>query len=185
MKILYIGNELNIVEYLSMVNEIDVIGCIYQGDKVSFDGIHKDDNYFLPVSSKDEFKRKMEIFYEKIDFAIMYSFGIILPKEVIDRIMVYNFHPGDLRTNRGSSPIEWSILLNEKRTMMTLHSVDVGIDTGIIMAEHECNIYENDVPYTVKKRMEGEIPSMMLELLQLRKENWGGTEWIKEYIETG
>lgn len=81
----------------------------------------------------------------------MYSFGIIIPKDVIEHIKIYNFHSGDLRTNRGSSPINWSILLNEKCTMMTLHCVASGIDSGNIIMEHECLIYENDVPYTLKK----------------------------------
>ena len=58
--------------------------------------------------------------------------------------------------------------------MMTLHHVDAGIDTGEIITEHECRIYENDVPYTLQKRMEGEIPSMMLELLHQIAHGGGG-----------
>lgn len=174
MNVLYIGNEIDVIEPISAINEIDVVACIFQKSKLQISDSDLSFRSFVPVESKADFIEAISRFYDSVDFAIMYSFGIIIPKDVIEHIKIYNFHPGDLRTNRGSSPINWSILLNEKCTMMTLHCVDSGIDSGNIITEHECLIYENDVPYTLKKRMEGEIPSMIIELLHLQKKNFGG-----------
>lgn len=174
MKVLYIGNEERIIYYLSRIHDIEVVACICQEGKFSYANISQYDIKIVSVKSKSEFVEKIESYYHMVDFAIMYSFGIIVPPEVVKNMKIYNFHPGDLRTNRGSSPINWSILLGERTTKMTLHSIDEGIDTGMILLERECPIYENDVPYTLQMRMEGEIPSMVLDLLCLREKHYAG-----------
>ena len=169
MRVLFIGNELDVVQSLSEIREIDIVACICQKNKSKCQNAPSEK--YIVVESKSDFLNQISAFYEKVDFAIMYSFGIIIPREVIDKIKIYNFHPGNLRTNRGSSPIHWSILLNEDSTMMTLHCVDAEIDSGKIITEHECRVYSYDVPYTLRKRMEGEIASMTTELLCLLKNN--------------
>ena len=167
-KIIFIGNSENVLENIRKLREIEVICVIYEaGCECSYNNT---DNValcdYVPVYEKEDMIAKISSFYDSVDFAIMYNFGVIIPKEILDHLTIYNFHPGDLRTNRGSSPINWSILLQEKTTKMSLYRICESIDLGDLILEHECVIYQHDVPLTLRFRLEGEIASMILEMIE-------------------
>lgn len=167
LKTVYIGNEFSAIDSISVKNEIEILAVFFQPEKTDQRmKIFYPNISFIPVTSKMELRESISHYYSKIDFAIMYSFGVIIPKDVLDNVTIYNFHPGDLRTNRGSSPINWSILLDDKDAVMTLHRVESTIDTGLVVSEHKCKVYDFDVPSTLKSRMAGELPSMMHEFLE-------------------
>lgn len=92
-------------------------------------------------------------------YYIMYEFGIILPKEVFASgdVKVFNFHPGSLLTNRGAHPIVWSILNDEKYTMMTVYEVTEEVDDGKIISQKVYEIEEEDSVRTLKSKMENGI----------------------------
>lgn len=170
-KVIYIGNSLRVAEAIYRLKDVELLAVIYQTGKVSAAEISRS---MIPcehigVNSKRSLTDACRDYYGKVDFAVMYSFGIILPEELTKEMEIYNFHPGDLRDNRGSSPINWSILLNRRETKMTLHKVGKEIDLGEVISEHICNIYPHDVPSTLSARMSGEIPSMVLELISFRQ----------------
>jgi methionyl-tRNA formyltransferase len=164
--IVYIGNVLHTIDILSSNNEICVSAVIYQEGKVDpLDLSRYRDFRLIPVTNSESLSREIESIRPNVDFAIMYSFGIIVTEEIINSFTIYNFHPGSLRTNRGSSPINWAILLGWKKTEMTLYAISSGIDEGAIVSVHECNIFNYDTPKSLKYRLEGEIYSMIIELL--------------------
>lgn len=166
-KILYIGNSFHIIDAICLIKEIKIIAVFCEKEKIKglyADGNDKKDN-MIPVNGKKDLQEKISEYYDRVSFAVMYDFGIIVPYKILSHLPIYNFHPGDLRSNRGSSPINWSVLLNEKETRMTLYQITEEIDLGEVISEHECRIYEHDVPATLRFRLEGEIPSMLLELI--------------------
>lgn len=89
---------------------------------------------------------------------IMYKFRYIIPEKLLDQYRFLNVHPGDLRYNRGANPIEWSILLNEKYTMISLHAVDKFIDSGDLLSEYLTIIESNETNITLEKKIEKNIP---------------------------
>lgn len=165
--ILYIGNSLHVVNRLQFIRNINIVAAVFESEKEDKSKMEllPSTVKMIPAKSKREIEDAIMQYCDTVDFAIMYDFGIILGEQVASRLPIFNFHPGALRTNRGSSPINWSILLNDRETIMSLYRVSAEIDLGELVSEHPCKIYENDVPDSLRARMEGEIPSMMLELL--------------------
>ena len=169
--IAYFGNSPYVAEMLNSIKNIEVKAVFYQPSKIlsqDFEALQKKDEEVKCYSVRDkvELKDLAYNYYGTIDFVIMYNFGVIIPQEIIDNIFVFNFHPGDLRVNRGSSPINWAILLGWAKTKMSLYKISAEIDLGDLIAEHDCKIYPCDTPGTLRCRIEGEIPSMMLEILE-------------------
>ena len=52
----------------------------------------------------------------------------------------YNFHPGILPQYRGSGAFSWVIINGEKECGITLHELDVNIDTGPVIDIHRFNV---------------------------------------------
>lgn len=171
--ILYLGNSLHIVNRLRLIRNINIVAAVFEYGKENETelGVVSKTIKTVPVKNKEEIEKVIMQYYDQVDFAIMYDFGVILGKQVVSHLPIFNFHPGSLRTNRGSSPINWSILLNDKETIMSLYRVSTEIDLGELVSEHPCRIYDYDVPSSLRARMEGEIPSMIMELLICFKTN--------------
>lgn len=161
-RIAYIGNEPKVIELLSCIKDIDICAVICESKKKELFIESRSYTVTYYQCNKQTLTDVMNELYDVIDYAVMYSFGIIIPFEIIKHIDIYNFHPGDLRTNRGSSPINWSILNGDDTTKMSLHRIDERIDDGELISEHICRVYKTDVLGTLRARVEGEMPSMIL-----------------------
>ncbi len=176
--ILYLGNSLHIMNQLQFIRNINIVAAVFESGKENENQLRSIPSTIktIPAKNKREIEDVIMQYCDTIDFAIMYDFGIILSEQVVSRIPVFNYHPGALKTNRGSSPINWSILLADKETIMSLYRVSAEIDLGELVSEHPCRIYDHDVPDSLRARMEGEIPSMMLELVKcFEKKVYKGT----------
>ena len=71
------------------------------------------------------------------DLAIVVAYGKILPAEVlaIPRLGCVNVHASLLPKYRGAAPIQWSVIHGEEVTGVTLMQMDVGMDTGPMLAQ--------------------------------------------------
>ena len=71
------------------------------------------------------------------DLAVVVAFGKILPAEVlaIPRLGCVNVHASLLPKYRGAAPIQWAVINGEKVTGVTLMQMDVGMDTGPMLAQ--------------------------------------------------
>jgi len=70
----------------------------------------------------------------KPDFIVVAAFGQILPKNILDIAPCINLHASILPAFRGASPIQDAILSQEKYSGVTAMKMDVGLDTGDILA---------------------------------------------------
>lgn len=68
------------------------------------------------------------------DFIIVAAYGQILPKEVLDIAPCINLHASLLPKYRGASPIQEAILNDDEYTGVTAMLMDVGLDSGDILA---------------------------------------------------
>jgi methionyl-tRNA formyltransferase len=89
----------------------------------------------------------------KTENALMYNFGMILPRELAQSLCICNVHPGSLATNRGPHPIGRSILNGETSTCLSLHRIDHRIDLGLLIATYEVPIYGFDDEPSVERRL--------------------------------
>lgn len=79
------------------------------------------------------------------DIIVTAAFGQILSKEILDippRGCI-NVHASLLPKYRGAAPIQWAIINGETRTGVTIMYMDVGLDTGDIIAKQEIAIENN------------------------------------------
>ena len=68
------------------------------------------------------------------DFIVVAAYGQILPKEVLDIAPCINLHASLLPKYRGASPIQEAILNDDEYTGVTAMLMDVGLDSGDILA---------------------------------------------------
>lgn len=72
---------------------------------------------------------------EACDVFVSCMYGSLVSEEFINRPgrRCYNFHPGILPEYRGSGAFSWAIVNGERRCGVTLHELDVNIDTGPVI----------------------------------------------------
>lgn len=66
----------------------------------------------------------------KPDFIVVAAFGQILPKSILDIAPCINLHASLLPQYRGASPVQQSLLNDDKKTGVTSMLMEEGLDTG-------------------------------------------------------
>jgi methionyl-tRNA formyltransferase len=104
-----------------------------------------------PVFQPEKLKDNKEILTDlkrlAPDVIAVAAYGKILPKEIINFPAhgCLNVHPSLLPSYRGASPIQTALLNGEKETGVSIILMDLGLDTGDILAQEKTQIlpYEN------------------------------------------
>ena len=80
------------------------------------------------------------------DIIIVAAFGQILPKSILDmpRYGCVNVHESLLPKYRGAAPIQWAVINGDAITGVTTMRMDVGLDTGDMIAKREVRIAEDE-----------------------------------------
>ncbi|NHN89397.1 methionyl-tRNA formyltransferase [Acetobacter conturbans] len=73
---------------------------------------------------------------QRLDVAIVAAYGLILPKAMLDAPTrgCLNIHASLLPRWRGASPIQSAILAGDTKSGVTIMQMDVGLDTGAMLA---------------------------------------------------
>lgn len=110
---------------------------------------------------------------EKIDYAVVVSFGFILPKEVLDKLpnKFINLHTSLLPNYRGASPIHQSIINGDTVTGVSTMTINEGMDEGDVLETVEYKI-DKDSTYTEVSSDLSNIGSKLL-LTTLKRLNMG------------
>ena len=87
---------------------------------------------YQPETLKDEYMVRV-IRDLKPDFIIVAAYGQILPKNILEIAPCINLHASLLPKYRGASPIQKSILNNDKFTGVTAMMMEEGLDSGEIL----------------------------------------------------
>jgi len=92
---------------------------------------------------------------EKIDCAILASFGKIIPRRMLKLFPcgILNIHPSLLPKYRGPSPIQTALLNQDTETGTTLFIIDEGIDNGPIIGQMHQAIEINDDFTTLSEKL--------------------------------
>ena len=71
------------------------------------------------------------------DVIVVVAFGQILPKSILDlpKYGCVNVHASLLPKYRGAAPIQWAVIDGEKESGVTTMMMDVGLDTGDMLAK--------------------------------------------------
>ena len=104
------------------------------------------EQYGIPLLQTNDLTNKtyvQTIRKAKPDLIILASYGVILPKEVLElpKHGALNVHPSLLPKYRGPSPVQETILKGEEITGVTIMLIDEEIDHGSILAQREFSIF--------------------------------------------
>ena len=80
------------------------------------------------------------------DIAVVAAFGQILSQSILDmpKYGCINVHASLLPKYRGAAPIQWAVINGDPVTGVTIQQMDIGVDTGDIVAVREVPIDEDE-----------------------------------------
>jgi methionyl-tRNA formyltransferase len=102
------------------------------------------------------------------DFLVVIAFGQIIPEKVLGAAVWggINIHASLLPRYRGSAPIQWAIINNEKTTGLTTMFMDEGLDTGPILLQQEVDIRAGETAGELHDRLAALAPGLLIRTLQ-------------------
>ena len=109
---------------------------------------------YQPESLRSDASR-IPIADRKADLFIVAAFGKIFGPRLLSlpRLGAINLHASILPDNRGANPIAASILEGAFRTGVTLMQMDIGLDTGPILAQRSIDILPTDTTASLTSRL--------------------------------
>ncbi|MDX1252728.1 MAG: methionyl-tRNA formyltransferase [Gammaproteobacteria bacterium] len=89
------------------------------------------------------------------DVMVVVAYGLILPPPVLaaPRLGCINIHASLLPRWRGAAPIQRAILAGDSQSGVTIMQMDVGLDTGDMLALAPCPILPDDTTQTLHDRL--------------------------------
>lgn len=107
-----------------------------------------------PVSLKSE-DATITLMNYGVEMMIVAAYGLLLPEAFLKapRFGCINVHASLLPRWRGASPIQQAILMGDKETGVTLMQMDVGLDTGDMLAKATCAILDEDTTQTLHDKL--------------------------------
>ena len=102
----------------------------------------------IEVVQPQTFKNQVDIEHFQsyaADLMVVAAYGILLPSVILQapRLGCVNIHGSLLPRWRGAAPIQRAILAGDQQTGITLMQIDVGLDTGDMIAKSSMSIDEN------------------------------------------
>lgn len=101
---------------------------------------------------------------KKFDFLISYGYRHILKNDILSRFpdKAINLHISYLPWNRGADPNLWSFI-DKTPKGVTLHYIDLGVDTGDIIAQKEIVFDKNETLSTSYQKLKFLVESLFEE----------------------
>lgn len=169
----------------------DIVGVVTQPDKpkgrkmiptpseVKAFAVDRGLDVYQPSTLKDE---SFDELLKKLDpeLIIVAAYGKLLPESVINypALGCINVHGSLLPKYRGAAPIQRAIMNGEAETGITIMYMDVGLDTGDMLAKVSTPISENDNFESVHDRLAALGAELLIETVE--KIEAGNAERIKQ-----
>lgn len=169
----------------------DIVGVVTQPDKpkgrkmlptpseVKAFAVERGLDVYQPSTLKDESFAEL---LQKLDpeLIIVAAYGKLLPESVINypALGCINVHGSLLPKYRGAAPIQRAIMNGEAETGITIMYMDVGLDTGDMLAKVSTPISEDDNFESVHDRLAALGAELLIETVE--KIEAGNAERIKQ-----
>ena len=167
MKIVYFGSSEFSVPFLKKikVSRHEIVAVFTNSDKKKGRGLKLAQNPVKEAALSEGIK----VFEEEgagidlvgdlsglnFDYAVVISYGRILPREVFDRWpgRWLNLHPSMLPQYRGPSPMISALLDGAQQTGVTINDIVYEVDTGMIFAQTGFTIEQSDNLDSLKEKV--------------------------------
>tara|TARA_B100000886_G_scaffold155183_1_gene105646 strand:- start:3364 stop:4299 length:936 start_codon:yes stop_codon:yes gene_type:complete len=154
LKIIYFGSpDYSLIVFKRLLESShDIVATVTQDTKKGrrnkqektpvglFSEINSIDTFYPADLNNDGFQRTINQYYP--DLIIVYSYGKILPKKILDipKLGCINIHCSILPKWRGASPIQRAIQSDDKTTGVSFFSMHAEVDTGEIVSSYVVDI---------------------------------------------
>jgi len=125
-----------------------------QASPVKLEAVRRGLPVLQPERARDTvFIQKLDEF--RPDLIVVTAYGQILPATLLNVPArgCLNVHTSLLPAYRGAAPIQWAILNDERETGVTIMKMDVGLDTGDILASESTPISRDDNAQALHDRL--------------------------------
>ena len=122
-------------------------------------------NVFQPSRLRDE-DVVQELQKIECDYIVVAAYGQILPQEILDHAPCINLHASILPQYRGASPIQQTLLQDDKQTGVTAMRMDIGLDTGNILKIQSIDVDKDEVVGSLFDRLTKVACELTLDVLQ-------------------
>lgn len=125
----------------------------------------------LPIEQPIHFKNEADILTLQNyapDILVVVAYGLILPESVlkIPRLGCINLHPSLLPKYRGALPMPQAILEGDEITGVTVMQLEMGLDSGPILAQEHAKILPTDTSETLSKRLADQGAQLLVKTIQ-------------------
>lgn len=166
-----------ILRTLSDANDVEVVAVYTQPDKpvgrkalltppsVKVFAQEKNIPIYQPNRLRDEEVVK-QLLTIPCDLIIVAAYGQILPKAILDYVPCINLHASILPNYRGASPIQQSLLNDDKTSGVTAMWMDEGLDTGAIIQIMTLEIAPDEMVESLYARLTHIACDLTLEVIR-------------------
>lgn len=103
----------------------------------------------------------------QVRFLLSVNYRYIIPYSLLESVEhPLNIHGSLLPKYRGRTPHVWAIINGERKTGVTCHVMEPGVDTGGIYHQREVAISDEDTGYTLLRKFEQHYPECLLATLK-------------------
>lgn len=159
MRVVFMGTPdfaVGSLQALSSNEKLDIVGVVTQPDRPKGRGnkmlmtpvkeyaLGKGYDVYQPQRVKTpEFVQILKDLHP--DLIVVTAFGQLLSQEILDlpKYGCINVHASLLPKYRGAAPIQYAIIKGEKESGVTIMQMDIGMDTGAMLAKVTVPIEEN------------------------------------------
>ncbi len=120
---------------------------------------------YQPTRLRDE-ETIIELLKIKCDYIVVAAYGQILPQEILDHAPCINLHASILPQYRGASPIQQTLLNDDKQTGVTAMLMDIGLDTGDILKIDTIDVDKDEMVVSLFDRLTTCASTLTLDILK-------------------
>ncbi|MDQ7045319.1 MAG: methionyl-tRNA formyltransferase [Sulfurimonas sp.] len=120
---------------------------------------------YQPNRLRDEevVKKLLEI---ECNYIVVAAYGQILPQSILDHAPCINLHASILPQYRGASPIQQTLLNDDKKTGVTAMLMEAGLDTGDILKISTLEVPHNEMQGNLFLRLTEVACELTLDILE-------------------
>jgi len=107
-----------------------------------------------------------ELLQIECDYIIVAAYGQILPQTVLDHAPCINLHASILPQYRGASPIQQTLLNDDRQTGVTAMLMEAGLDTGDILKIDTIDVPSDEMVENLFKRLTDTACGLTVDVLK-------------------
>ena len=166
----------NLLKHISKKSSVQIVSVFTDKKSEQIINYATENKILLFTGNPRKQKNKLTVFLKdscKTDLIFSINYLFIIEKQLIDYPELYalNIHGSLLPKYRGRTPHVWAIINGEKQTGITVHKIDMGIDSGDILLQQKVDINKNDTGNDILIKYNNLYPDLIDKSIRLIEEN--------------